>query len=263
MNKLKVTTLGLWSSAHIGETPSFLIESDRGNILLDMCPGVVRQLKRIGFSLANLDVAFGSHVHSDHLSGAPYLTFQHMLETRGFSESKPITFCGTTTVLNTIDSALKLYYPERSFRHDSIVVADTGISTFERDGIKFIFAKGNHTVDVAAIRIEIDGYPSVCYTSDGFFTEDIYTISKDVDLLIGEAFGTYEAMKNRYQTIMHSLGIHLGDLASKSNVKNVIPFHMGFQYNKEENRRKLLEEIGQKYSGNIIWAGEDLFSITI
>ena len=35
MKKMKVTVLGLWSSAHIGETPSFLIETDQANILLD------------------------------------------------------------------------------------------------------------------------------------------------------------------------------------------------------------------------------------
>lgn len=263
MKKVKVTVLGLWSSAHIGETPSFLIETENSNILLDMCPGVVRQLKRCGFSLPNLDIAFGSHVHSDHLSGSTYLAFQHMLETRSVPRSKELTFCGTPDVLQAIDSALKIYYPERSFNHNLICVDNNNITTFEKGDLKLTFAKGKHTVDVTAVRIEIDDCPSICYTSDGFFTDDIFSISEGVDLLIGEAFGTYESMKNRYQTIMHSLGIHLGELAEKSKVKNVIPFHMGYQYNNPNNRNLLLAEISEKYRGNIIWAGDDLFTIEI
>ncbi len=260
---MKVTVLGLWSSAHIGETPSFLIETDQANILLDMCPGVVRQLKRCGFSLPNLDIAFGSHVHSDHLSGSTYLTFQHMLESRSVPNSKELTFCGTSNVIQAIDSALKLYYPERSFKYKTIKVSNDCISSFKSGNIRLTFAKGKHTVDVTAIRIEIDGYPSICYTSDGFFTDEIYSISKNVDLLIGEAFGTYESMKDRYQTIMHSLGVHLGELADKAKAKNIIPFHMGYQYNNPSNRNMLINEIQRNYKGNIIWAGEDLFSIEL
>lgn len=263
MKKIKVTVLGLWSSAHIGETPSFLIESDTCNILLDMCPGVTRQLKRANFSLAALDIAFGSHVHADHLSGSTYLTFQHFLETRSTTPNKHITFCGTKEVLSAIDAGLKLYYPERIFKYDSITISDEKISTYENEKVKLSFAKGKHAVDVRAIRIDIVGCPSVFYTADGFFTDEIYELANGADLLIGEAFGTMDEMKDRYKTVMHSLGIHLGELANNSNVMHVIPFHMGFKYNNVANRELLLDEIRQNYKGEIIWAGDNLFSIEI
>jgi len=260
--KVKVTVLGMWASAHIGETPSFLIESDDFTILLDMCPGVTRQLKRLGFQLPKLDMAFGSHVHSDHLSGSTYVLFQHFLETRGKANCKPLTFLGTDDVLTTIDAALKLYYPERNLEHDKFIIADPQTTVYKKDSILLRFASVEHTVPTTAIRVEI-GDTVLCYTSDGFFSPALYDLAEGADLLIGEAFGTMEDLKDRYMPIKHSLGVHLSELAQKANVRHVMPFHMGEIYGQPAKKAELLAEIKQNFDGEIIWGGDDLFSMVI
>jgi ribonuclease Z len=261
-SNVKITVLGMWASAHIGETPSFLVESDNFNILLDMCPGVTRQLKRTGFQLSKLDMAFGSHVHSDHLSGATYLLFQHFLETRNQTDSKPLMFVGTKNVIDTIDTALKLYYPERNLNHNTLLIENSDETVYNSNNVTLKFASVEHAVPTTAVRIEI-GKTSICYTADGFFTPALYELAKDSDLLIGEAFGTMQDTKDRYKAVKHSLGSHLNDLAIKANVKKVLPFHMSANYNQPLKKAELISEIQQNFDGEIIWGGEDLFSISL
>lgn len=258
MGKVKVTVLGAWGTSTIGETSSFLVESENFNILLDMCPGVTRQMKRLNFEMKNLNMAFGSHVHSDHLLGATYLLFQHSVEIRGLVDSGtyPFTFLGTNDVLTTIESVIQLHYPDRGFEYKKNVINEKSVLEFQNEGIKILFAKNNHTVDTMGIRLEFRDGPSICYTADGLFTEDIYKLAEGADLLIGEAFGAMDIYQDKYQNVKHSLGIHLGELAKICDVKMVLPFHMNPLYNSYEKKNILLDEIRKNYNGKIIWPGD-------
>lgn len=254
---IKITVLGAWGTVDVGETSSFLVQSEDFNMVLDMCPGVARQIKRAGFLMKDMDMAFGSHVHSDHILGATYLLFQHSVETRGISEGnyKQFTFLGEKRVLDTLDSVINLHYPDRSFVYNKTecydgCVIDTG------KNVKIRTAYNDHTVPTMAIRLDFKDN-SICYTADGLLTPEVYELANGVDLLIGEAFGSMSLYADKYKKVKHTLGVGLGDLAKKSGAKLLMPFHMNPIYEtNQEKRRELLEEIKENYTGEIIWPSD-------
>lgn len=254
---IRVKVLGAWGTADIGETSSFLVESPEFTIVLDMCPGVARQLKREGFLLKDLDMAFGSHVHSDHLLGATYLLFQHSVETRalGEGEYKPFTFLGDKNVLETIDKVIKLHYPDRGFIYNSIECENNSIIDTGK-GVIIKTSYNNHTVPTMAVRLEWENH-SICYTSDGLLTPEVRELAKGVDLLIGEAFGSHALYQNRYLKVKHTLGREIGQLANECGVKMLMPFHMNPIFEKNSSRKEeLISEIRESYKGIIIWPSE-------
>ncbi len=261
-----LTVLGTWGLATIGETPSFLIESEEGNILLDMCPGVTRQLKRMDFDTTKLDYVFGSHSHADHILGATYLLFQHSVETRGLPEEKKrlLKIYGPESVINGIKGTINLHYPERGFEFDDNIIYSEKSEINVNDKIKFTFSLCDHTVECYGIRIELKSSKKIIvYTSDGIFNQNIEELAKEADLLIGEAFGTLSDYENVYKKVKHSLGIHLGEFAKTTNIKSLLPFHMHPRYGQDPYKKKeILSEIKENYNGDIFWP-EDLLKITL
>lgn len=255
----KITVLGAWGTVDVGETSSFLIETPQMDILLDMCPGVARQLKRYGYQLKNLTFAYGSHVHADHLLGATYLLFQHSVETRGKKECRPIHFLGSENVLETIDQVVKLHYPDRGFEYQKTRTEISEKITY--NDVVLRFAPNHHVVDTRAIRIDLPSGKSICYTADGIFTDEVYELADHVDLLIGEAFGTMDLYSEKYEKVKHSLAVHLGHLANQCKVKRIIPFHMNCVYDIDAAKKKhLYDEIRENYAGEIVWP-QDLKTI--
>ena len=260
---IKLTVLGAWGTVDVGETSSFLVESEDFCAILDMCPGAARQVKRAGFPLKKLDVAFGSHVHSDHILGATYLLFQHSVETRGMNADDylPFTFLGDKGVLDTIDQVIRLHYPDRGFSYNKIECTHHGVIDTGK-GVIIRTAYNNHTVPTMAIRLDWNN-KSICYTSDGLLTPDIYELAEGVDLLIGEAFGSMGLYADKYQKVKHTLGVGIGQLAKECKAKLLLPFHMNPIYEKrEEKKEELLSEIRENYKGDIIWPS-DLLDIQL
>lgn len=254
---IKVTVLGAWGTVDVGETTSFLVESEEFNMILDMCPGVARQAKRAGFALKNLDMAFGSHVHSDHILGATYLLFQHSVETRGMENGsyKPFTFLGSKDVLCTLDEVISLHYPDRGFVYEKKECYNGGLIEVGKN-VRIRTAYNDHTVATMAIRLEL-GNKSICYTSDGLLTPEIFELAEGVDLLIGEAFGSMSLYADKYNKVKHTLGLGLGQLARESGAKLLLPFHMNPIYEtNEEKRKELLAEIRENYVGHILWPSD-------
>jgi len=265
MLRPQVTVLGCWGLATVGETTSFLIESSEGNILLDMCPGVTRQLKRIDFDVTQLDVAFGSHVHADHLLGATYLVFQWSVESRSTPENltKPLRFVTPASVKTAIEQTLKLHYPERSFILTFDVIQGKKTSLSVKENIMLRFHATDHVGECYAIRVELlDSHVSIVYTSDGLVNDGIKELARGADLLIGEAFGTLVDYGNTFEKVKHSLGIHLGKLAKEADVTAVLPFHMHPRYDQSGPKKELIQEIRKHYDGRLIWPG-DLRSVVL
>lgn len=258
MSMKKITVLGAWGTADVGETSSFLVESKEFTIVLDMCPGVARQMKKAGFAMKNLDMAFGSHVHSDHLLGATYLLFQHSVETRGLSEReyKPFVFLGEKGVLDTLEKVIKLHYPDRGFAYEIRECFDKGVIE-TAEGVKILTAKNDHTVSTMAIRLEWPDGTALCYTSDGLLTPQVRQLAKGADFLIGEAFGSMSIYADKYKKVKHTLGKELGKLAQESGVKHLLPFHMNPVYETNQGKREeLLAEIRENYKGEILWPSD-------
>lgn len=254
---IKVTVLGAWGTEDVGETSSFLVESEEFNILLDMCPGAARQLKRKGFLLKDMDMVFGSHVHSDHILGATYLLFQHSVETRGMADGnyKPFTFLAEKDVLDTLNKVIKLHYPDRGFSYNKVECLDGGTIDTGK-GVRIRTVHNDHTVSTMAIRLEWAG-KSLCYTSDGLLTPAVCELAEGVDLLIGEAFGSMSLYADKYEKVKHTLGTGLGKLAKGCGAKLLLPFHMNPIYEtNSEKKQELLSEIKENYTGEIIWPSD-------
>jgi ribonuclease Z len=264
--RVQVTVLGCWGLATIGETSSFLVESKEANILLDMCPGVTRQLKQIGFATTELDFMYGSHIHADHLLGTTYLIFQRSVEQRtaDAKQVRPIKLLGSASVIHVVQESMRLYYPERKFELPVEVINDGHAEIMWQDRVRLTFAQSNHTAECYSIRIDLlESGRSIVYTADGLFTDHTLELCHNADLLIGEAFGTVPDYESTYQTIKHSLGTHLGVLASRAGVRRVLPFHMHPRYDTEMTKKhELLAEIRENFNGEIIWP-RDLMAITV
>ena len=66
-----------------GENVCLLVDTDDFKLLIDCCPGVIRQLKSLNYSVAQIGHIFLTHIHGGHVLGFSWIIGLHLYKVDG------------------------------------------------------------------------------------------------------------------------------------------------------------------------------------
>jgi ribonuclease BN (tRNA processing enzyme) len=256
--------------------PSLAIVAGGKAYLVDAGSGVSRQANSafqrgiLALRPDQLDIAFLTHLHSDHTLGLPDLIFTPWI----IGRTKPLRLYGPEGTKEMAAHILE------AFKED-IQVRTTGLEDGNTTGYKVdahdvqpgnIYQDGN--VNVRAILVkhgswkEALGYrfdaggKSIVVSGDTAPAQSVVEACSGCDALIHEVYSGRAANPQKpamsleqwmkYESEFHTSAPEVGDIAARAKAKMLILTHWGLLGNATED--DMVREIRQKYSGPIVIA---------
>jgi len=251
---MRLSVLGLWGLNTVGETPTFLVSEGNQRVLVDAGPGTTRQLARLGITLPQIDTLFISHVHGDHILGAPYAIFARSVQARSHDGPiAPLRVVGLQVVHEALGQMLRLCYPNRDFAYKRIVVDENAPAEVELDSVVLRTNPADHTVPTLSMRISLDSGTEIGYTADTLPYATLASFMSGVDVLIAEAFGTKADFAAVQKKLKHSLAQDAAELAVQVEPGILLLYHMHERYFADPKRQEILNEVRSLYSGQIVF----------
>lgn len=272
--------------------PCSAVIVDNQAYLVDFGPGCVRQCTKAyqkgieALRIDKLNIAFCTHLHTDHTTGLADLIFTPWVLER----KEPLKLYGPTGLKDMCDHITQAYSKDLDMRlHGDEPANLTGYKTEVHELKEGILDYGiiyeDDKVKVNAFTVSHGSLQSLAYK---FITEDKTIVisgdtkpvdimvdkSKDVDILLHECEYS-EGLKNRstqwqiYHKNVHTLSTDLGKMCAISKPKKLITYHRIYHMDMFDNTINLDKEIKERnekiiqeiqdggYHGTII-NGEDL-----
>jgi len=251
---MRISVLGLWGLNTVGETPSFLLTEGDEAVLVDVGPGTTRQLARLGITVPQIDTFFISHVHADHILGAPYAVFARSVQARSHEgRVAPLRVVGSTSVHEALEQMLHLLYPNREFPYEKVTMADDESGEVKLGSIILRTNPADHTVPTLSARIRFQSGREIGYTADTLPHGTLACFLSGVDVLIAEAFGTTKDFGAVRETLKHSLARDAAELAAEVEPRFLLLFHMHERYFADPKRQEIVDEVRASYSGHLVF----------
>jgi ribonuclease BN (tRNA processing enzyme) len=250
--------------------PSLAVIAGDKAYLVDVGVGVVRQANAAyakGIRALNprgLDIAFVSHLHSDHAIGLPDLILTPWV----LGRTNPLEIYGPPGIAAMAENLLKAY-------QEDIHIRTTGLEQGNLTGYKVnshevqpgvIFQDTNVKVTAFAVRhgswplalgYRFDaGGKSIVYSGDTAPAESVVQACNGCDLLIHEVyFGTPANAVHpsdkwaRYMAAFHTSAPELADIATRAHAKALVMTHLALMANATE--ADLIDSLKKGYGGKI------------
>jgi len=213
-------------------TCSYLVSCGLENIVLDMgCSSLSKLLATI--EIQDISAVVITHLHGDH--SADLIAFYYMA-----------TFLRAGGRLN---KRIKLYLPisakeeydNYSDTFDIVYMLDGGADIL--NGISLSFYEVMHSIQTYAVRIEYNDN-AIAYMSDSRLCDSLKYLSKNVDILIGDAcvLQVEHSRKSPHLSVTE-----LANLARVNNVKKLILGHLP-----DLNHDKILAEAKAGFPNSIL-----------
>lgn len=248
--------------------------------LVDFGVGLIRQINRLGFDVSQLDIAFLTHLHSDHTLGLSDLILTPWILGRNnplrlFGPEGLDKMCHHMTQAFDLDIHERIHGLEKA----NVNGYQTQV-THIKEGIIY-----NEDIKVEAIRVPHGNFESYAFkfisdntiviSGDTAPSKKLVTFAKDCDILVHEVYYT-KGLESRspqwrkYHSSVHTSAEALGQMADIIKPKKLVLYHQLFMQedilsedmskNNELYREKILNEIRMYYNGHIVY-GEDLMIV--
>lgn len=253
--------------------PSLAIVAGGKAYLVDVGVGVVRQAEAAyssgipALNPRNLDVAFVTHLHSDHTLGLPDLILTPWVMGR----TQPLELYGPPGISAMAENILKAYA-------EDIHVRITGLEQANATGYKVnaheikpgvVYQDANVKVTAFAVRHGIWplalGYrfdaagKSIVFSGDTAPAESIVQACDGCDLLIHEVYVGSPASGVRpaehwtqYMATFHTSAAQLADIATRARAKTLVTTHLAFMGN--ATQADLAAALKKGYGGTVVVA---------
>jgi ribonuclease BN (tRNA processing enzyme) len=253
--------------------PSLAVIAGDKAYLVDVGVGVVRQANAAyakgvrALKPQGLDIAFVSHLHSDHTLGLPDLILTPWV----LGRTNPLELFGPPGISAMAENILKAY-------QEDIHVRTTGLEQGNLTGYKVnshevkpgvIFRDAN--VEVTAFAVRHGSWPlalgyrfdaggkSIVYSGDTAPAESVVQACNGCDLLIHEVYiGTPASAVHspkdwaRYMAAFHTSAPELADIATRAHAKALAMTHLMFMGNTTE--ADLIAALKKSYGGKVVVA---------
>ena len=256
--------------------PAVAVVVNNTPYLVDFGPGVVRRAAAMspsyggaieGLETDKLEIAFLTHLHSDHTAGLPDLILTPWV----LGRDKPLEVYGPDGLQSMVAHILEAYEADIRYRVDGLEPAnDEGwrVNAHVIDERK-IYADDNVIVEAFRVRhgtwANAFGFrfttPDRVIVISGDAAPDaaIEEYAKGADILIHEVysvegFGRRDEFWQKYHSNNHTSAHELGEIAARVKPKLLVLQHVLFWGSSEET---VLEEVREKYSGEVV-LGRDL-----
>lgn len=199
---------------------SVLVRSQSLNMLLDIGPGIMGQLLRLGIDPDEIDAIFLSHFHLDHCADlAPFLFAAKYPE---FTRRTKLTLYGGPGLRAWLAGVSKAFghtidLPEEAF--ECIELSGTG--SVDLPGIQISHMPMAHKPESLGYRFTDARGFSLVYSGDTDVTEDLVLLAEDADILVCES-----AMPDGMKVPGHLTPSLAGDTARRAGVKHLVLTHL-------------------------------------
>ncbi len=234
-------------------SPGYLLELNNFCLLLDIGPGILKQILKIGKRLEDISAIFISHFHPDHVTDLIPFFFATRYNL-GYKRSLPFelyaeeSFSQFFELLKTAfrgwveppEGLLKINLLPRVKKYE-----------FHIGPFKAFTSPVKHNPESLAIRLEYNN-KSFVYSGDTGYCEEIIELAENADLLIVECANSKELYVEH-----HLSPKDIALISERAKVKRIVLSH--FYPHSEEVDLNIIKE---KFKGEVILA-EDLMEIKI
>jgi ribonuclease BN (tRNA processing enzyme) len=224
-------------------------------ILLDMGPGTLRQLTRIGISHERIGQIFLTHFHPDHTADVIHLLFAAN-NPAVLKRRKPFVITGPSGLAQLIADLQSAYHHWLDLPSEIMKIEELGMgekTSGDYGGFRVITTPTNHTLNSLAYRVEDRSGKAVVYSGDTGFCNEVVDLARGADLLILEsAFPDGEAVEG------HLTPSEAGRMAALAGVERLVLLH----FYPECLRSDIMTQCRSSYNGELI-LGEDLLHIRV
>ena len=218
-------------------------------ILFDLGPGSLRNLRISGLNPENLSTVFISHCHADHISDLVPFLWAIQIDGR----KTPLQVYGPQGFRRIFQKLLECTCTANDFFKFPLTISELD---FGQRAEKVQTCGTIHAVPTLAFRIESLG-KSICYSADTTYCPSVVELARNVDLLVHEA--TFlEDQLNIAQLTKHSTARMAGRAGKEAHAKRLALFHIPPPNEHREN--EFHSEAMDAY-GNEIQIGTDLATI--
>ena len=230
---------------------AYWLETAGGSLLLDISPDAAHRMAQENLDWPGLDAIWVSHFHLDHLGGlAPFL-FGMKWAPQLRERTKPLKIfgpAGTSRLLDIVDQSNRYRLLEQSFSIEVIEV-EAGAHFPMLPGLKAKTLSTPHTAESLALRLTASDGPSLVYTSDTGYAEELAEFAKGVDLLLMEC--SFRKEKKVESHLELSDAMKLAELAA---AKRVVLTHLYPEWDGVD----IAAEASALWSGEVITAMDGL-----
>ncbi|MCS7149585.1 MAG: MBL fold metallo-hydrolase [Caldimicrobium sp.] len=252
---MKLTVLGSgtgWLSLR-RRAPGYLVSLKNFHMVLDLGPGTLYQILKIGISLEDISAIFLSHFHPDHVTDIIPFFFATRYNL-GYQRRDPIYLVAHRNFHDFYNGLKGAFGQWVSPPEDLLSLRPVPTSDFysiELSPFKVTTVGVNHNPESLAIKLEYNR-KSLVYSGDTGWCEALIELARGVDLLIVECSNSKES----------SVSAHLGpdeiaEIAKRANPKRILISHF-YPHSEHPDISKWRFE----YRGEIILA-EDLISVSL
>ncbi len=187
MTRLRVLGSGdAFNSAGAGHS-AYLLEHDRGRLLLECGTGTLAAMKRDGIDTHAPDLVLISHLHGDHFGGLPFLFLEYANIVR---RARPLVVAGPPTTEQRVRELSEALYAkdlaaEASCEIEFVELAD-GDRT-ELAGARVEAFEVPHRAEPFSLGYRIEtADASILFSGDSAWTDRFVEMSKGTDLFLCE-----------------------------------------------------------------------------
>ncbi len=221
---MKITILGSGTCVpNLKRYPcSALVQTEFTTVLLDIGPGIIGQLMKLGVHINDIDMICLSHFHLDHCADlAPFI---FATKYPGFKRSKKLTLAGGTSIFELYSNLNKAYghsleMPESMFQILELEPLQT--RRLDINGLNLSWTGVAHKPESLAYRFSDPTSFSFVYSGDTDFSQNLIELATGADLMICES-----AMPDDQKVAGHLTPSIAGDMAHRAGVKKLVLTHL-------------------------------------
>ena len=180
---MKIRVLGTGTSVPSLQrcSSSYLVQTKRLNILIDVGPSIVRRLLEYGFTTRDIDAIVLTHFHVDHTADLSTFLFASNYDVE--ARTKPLTIIGGPGINDFFENLIKVYrwLMPKSYE---LFLREEGDCTLNLEDFVIAVTRVEHNDESIAIRIE--EHKSVTFSGDTDYSKNLVKLASGTDLLIAE-----------------------------------------------------------------------------
>ncbi len=241
--ELTVLGSGTMTSPPRRNPAGYLIEAEGQFLIMDMGPGIIRQLKWIGVDLLKLNRILISHFHLDHCADLfPLLMNRFLL--RGDSNNE-LTIFGPQGLRNWFEDQARW---QGAWLHEALPqLAEWEGVDFEFEGWRVTGRLNLHTGNSLSFRIEKE--KTLFYSGDTGYRENLIQFATGADLAVVEC-----SLPDHLKQEGHLTPTETARFAREAGVKRLLVTHIYPQNDTPD----LKEKIRAHFNGEVVIARDFL-----
>ncbi|MFP3927437.1 MAG: MBL fold metallo-hydrolase [Desulfobacteraceae bacterium] len=202
--------------------PCLLLEHEGCKTLMDIGPGALRQLRRIGISHWEVDQILITHFHPDHIGDLVHMLFATR-HPRVLKDRKPLLLSGPPGLRRLVERLEEAWHPWLSLPAEILSVKELtpGRQDRRESGEKVVGAVWTgHTPTSLAYRLSLPSGRSIVYSGDTGPAPELIDLAKDCDLLILEC-----SFPDGAEAPGHLTPLSAGKLAASAEARKLLLIH--------------------------------------